>query len=82
MSKAALTIWTIPGGWTGFGGGVMIVPFGSSSREGGKRGGVEPEGQVVHPATGTPQGGTASPVLANLYGRLFGREGTVSSMTP
>ena len=31
-----------------------------------KVGGVEVEGQVVHPETGTPQGGTNSPVLANV----------------
>ena len=30
-----------------------------------KAGGVETEGPVLHPATGTPQGGTVSPVLAN-----------------
>jgi RNA-directed DNA polymerase len=32
-----------------------------------KAGVVEPEGQVVHPETGTPQGGTVSPVLAHAY---------------
>jgi retron-type reverse transcriptase len=32
--------------------------------------------------SGTPQGNIASPILANIYGRLFGRTGTVSSMTP
>jgi group II intron reverse transcriptase/maturase len=32
-----------------------------------KAGGLEPDGQVVHPETGTPQGGTVSPVLANAY---------------
>jgi group II intron reverse transcriptase/maturase len=30
-------------------------------------GGVEPDGQVVQPETGTPQGGTVSPVLAQAY---------------
>jgi len=30
-----------------------------------KAGVLEPEGHVVHPETGTPQGGTISPVLAN-----------------
>lgn len=32
-----------------------------------KAGVVEPEGHVVHPETGTPQGDTVSPVLANAY---------------
>jgi len=32
-----------------------------------KAGVLERDGQVVHPATGTPQGGIVSPVLANIY---------------
>jgi retron-type reverse transcriptase len=32
-----------------------------------KAGVLEIEGHVVHPKTGTPQGGTVSPVLANAY---------------
>jgi RNA-directed DNA polymerase len=32
-----------------------------------KAGILEPEGHVVHPDTGTPQGGIVSPVLANVY---------------
>jgi group II intron reverse transcriptase/maturase len=47
-----------------------------------KAGVLDTDGQVIHPATGTPQGGIISPILANVYGRLFGRKGTVSSMTP
>jgi group II intron reverse transcriptase/maturase len=32
-----------------------------------KAGILEPDGEVVHPVTGTPQGGIVSPVLANVY---------------
>lgn len=32
-----------------------------------KAGVLETDGQVIHPATGTPQGGIISPVLANVY---------------
>jgi RNA-directed DNA polymerase len=32
-----------------------------------KAGVLEEDGQVLHPATGTPQGGIVSPVLANIY---------------
>ena len=32
-----------------------------------KAGIMEEDGQIVHPATGTPQGGIISPVLANIY---------------
>lgn len=32
-----------------------------------KAGILEPDGQVVHPGTGTPQGGVISPILANVY---------------
>jgi len=32
-----------------------------------KAGILDPEGQVIHPATGTPQGGIVSPILANVY---------------
>jgi RNA-directed DNA polymerase len=32
-----------------------------------KAGILEPDGHVVHPDTGTPQGGSVSPVLANVY---------------
>ena len=46
------------------------------------RAGVMEDGVLSHPETGVVQGGTISPMLANIYGRLFGRKGTVSSMTP
>jgi RNA-directed DNA polymerase len=32
--------------------------------------------------SGTPQGGIVSPLLCNIFGRLFGRKGTVASMLP
>lgn len=32
-----------------------------------KAGILEPEGYIIHPDTGTPQGGIVSPILANLY---------------
>jgi retron-type reverse transcriptase len=32
-----------------------------------KAGVLEEDGKVVHPASGTPQGGIVSPVLANVY---------------
>jgi group II intron reverse transcriptase/maturase len=32
-----------------------------------KAGILDPEGRVIHPATGTPQGGIVSPILANVY---------------
>ncbi len=32
-----------------------------------KAGILEVDGQIIHPATGTPQGGIISPVLANIY---------------
>ena len=32
-----------------------------------KAGILEPDGEAVHPVTGTPQGGIVSPVLANVY---------------
>jgi RNA-directed DNA polymerase len=44
--------------------------------------GVMEDGLFARTETGLPQGGVISPVLANVYGRLFGRKGTVSSMTP
>ena len=39
-------------------------------------------GDLTPTYSGAPQGGICSPVLSNVVGRLFGRKGTVSSMTP
>ena len=44
--------------------------------------GVLEQGVLTYPEAGTPQGGSISPLLSKVYGRLFGRKGTVSSMTP
>ena len=32
-----------------------------------KAGILDTDGKVIHPATGTPQGGIVSPILANVY---------------
>jgi group II intron reverse transcriptase/maturase len=37
------------------------------SRKWRKAGGLDTDGQVLHPVTGTPQGGTGSPVLAKVF---------------
>ena len=44
--------------------------------------GVLEEGSVRFSDAGVPQGSGVAPILANVYGRLFGRTGTGSSMTP
>ena len=42
-------------------------PFLNLIRKWLKAGILETDGQVVHPLTGTPQGGIVSPILANIY---------------
>ena len=42
-------------------------PFINLIRKWLKAGILETDGQVVHPLTGTPQGGIVSPILANIY---------------
>jgi RNA-directed DNA polymerase len=42
-------------------------PFLGLIRKWLKAGILETDGQGMHPATGTPQGGTVSPILANVY---------------
>jgi retron-type reverse transcriptase len=46
------------------------------------RAGVMYQGKVQETISGTPQGGIVSPLLANIYGRLFGRRGIVVSQLP
>ena len=44
--------------------------------------GVMEDGVVTRLNDGVPQGGPVSPVLSNIYGRLFGRGGTAASLLP
>jgi RNA-directed DNA polymerase len=43
---------------------------------------IDESGHKTKPERGIAQGLVIAPLLSNLYGRLFGRKGTVSSMTP
>ncbi len=43
------------------------TPFVRLIRKWLKAGILEPDGKVIHPVTGTPQGGVVSPILANIY---------------
>ena len=45
------------------------------------RAGILDGDKYLFPEAGVPQGGVISPLLCNVAGRLFGRKGTVSSMT-
>jgi retron-type reverse transcriptase len=42
-------------------------PFPKFIRKWLKAGVSDTDGQVIHPETGTPQGGIVSPILANVY---------------
>jgi group II intron reverse transcriptase/maturase len=42
--------------------------------------GIWEDGQSSYPQTGTTQGSVVRPLLANVFGRLFGRKGTVALM--
>jgi group II intron reverse transcriptase/maturase len=44
--------------------------------------GVMEDGLFARTDTGLPQGANLSPLLSNVYGRLFGRKGTVVSKPP
>jgi hypothetical protein len=48
----------------------------------GRRAGGRDQGARMPPESGVVPGGGISPVVANVCGRLFGRKGTVSLMTP
>jgi retron-type reverse transcriptase len=47
-----------------------------------KAGILDTDGTVLHPKTGTPQGGIVSPVLANLYLHYAGPLGRAPGETP
>jgi retron-type reverse transcriptase len=44
--------------------------------------GIMEDGLVQATEIGTPQGSILSPLLSNVYGRLFGRKGIVASQLP
>jgi retron-type reverse transcriptase len=44
--------------------------------------GVLEHGSITRLETGVPQGSGVAPLLANVFGRLFGRKGTVADMLP
>ena len=51
-------------------------------QQGLNAGGLDTDGTGLPPVPGPPPGGVVSPILAKVFGRLFGRKGPVLSIAP